>query len=62
MTASLHQQIETAFRAIAIRAGAVIMEVYGRPDFGTRAKSDNITETDADEPADALIRAELAHP
>ena len=60
MTASLHQQIETAFRAIAIRAGAVIMEVYGRPDFGTRAKSDNSPVTEADEAADALIRAELA--
>lgn len=60
MSASLHQQIETAFRAIAIQAGAVILQVYGRPDFATRAKSDNSPVTEADEAADALIRAELA--
>lgn len=60
MTASLHQQIETAFRTIALQAGAVIMEVYGRPDFGTRSKADSSPVTEADEAADALIRAELA--
>jgi len=52
--------VETAFRRIALQAGAVIMEVYGRPDFTARAKSDNSPVTEADEAADALIRAELA--
>ena len=60
MTADLHQQIETQFRAIALKAGAVIMEVYARPDFEARAKSDNSPVTEADEAADVLIRAELA--
>ena len=60
MTPSLHQLIETEFRAIALRAGAVIMEVYGRDDLGTRAKADSSPVTEADEAADALIRAELA--
>jgi 3'(2'), 5'-bisphosphate nucleotidase len=60
MTAHFHEQIETAFRAIALKAGAVIMEVYARPDFEARAKSDNSPVTEADEAADTLIRAELA--
>lgn len=60
MTNSFHHLIETRFRAIALKAGAVIMEVYGRPDFETRVKSDDSPVTEADEAADALIRAELA--
>ncbi|MCW1931285.1 3'(2'),5'-bisphosphate nucleotidase CysQ [Pararhodobacter zhoushanensis] len=60
MSADLHQQIETIFRAIALKAGDVIMEVYARPDFEARAKSDNSPVTEADEAADVLIRAELA--
>jgi len=60
MPAELHQEIEKAFRAIALKAGAVIMAVYARPDFESRAKSDNSPVTEADEAADALIRAELA--
>lgn len=60
MAPSLHQLIETEFRAIALRAGAVIMEIYGRDDIGTRAKADASPVTEADEAADALIRAELA--
>ena len=60
MTQDFHQLVETAFRAIALKAGAVIMEVYGRPDFEARTKSDSSPVTEADEAADALIRAELA--
>jgi len=60
MTDSLHQQIEIAFRTIALKAGEVIMEVYGRPDFTARAKADSSPVTEADEAADAVIRAELA--
>ncbi|GAB4260265.1 MAG: 3'(2'),5'-bisphosphate nucleotidase CysQ [Pararhodobacter sp.] len=60
MTAQFHDRIETEFRAIALKAGEVIMEVYGRPDFEARAKSDDSPVTEADEAADALIRAELA--
>ena len=60
MTQDFHQLVETTFRAIALKAGAVIMEVYGRPDFEARTKSDSSPVTEADEAADALIRAELA--
>ena len=60
MTQDFHQLVETTFRAIALKAGAVIMEVYGRPDFEARSKSDNSPVTEADEAADAVIRAELA--
>ncbi|MCA2011875.1 3'(2'),5'-bisphosphate nucleotidase CysQ [Pararhodobacter sp. CCB-MM2] len=60
MTDDFHSLIETAFRKIALQAGAVIMEVYARPDFEARSKSDNSPVTEADEAADAVIRAELA--
>ncbi|MCB1397754.1 MAG: 3'(2'),5'-bisphosphate nucleotidase CysQ, partial [Rhodobacteraceae bacterium] len=60
MTTELHEKIESTFRAIALKAGEVIMEVYGRPDFEARSKSDNSPVTEADEAADAVIRAELA--
>ncbi|MFN4100518.1 MAG: 3'(2'),5'-bisphosphate nucleotidase CysQ [Pararhodobacter sp.] len=60
MTDDFHHLIESAFRTIALKAGAVIMEVYARPDFEARAKSDNSPVTEADEAADALIRTELA--
>ena len=60
MSDDFHQLIETAFRKIALQAGEVIMEVYGRPDFEARAKSDNSPVTEADEAADEVIRAELA--
>lgn len=60
MTKAFHQSIEDTFRATALKAGAVIMEVYGRADFETRTKDDASPVTEADEAADALIRAELA--
>ena len=59
MTNNLYELIETSFRTIALQAGDVIMEVYGRPDFETRSKADDSPVTEADEAADVLIRAEL---
>lgn len=60
MAAEFHALIESAFRRIALKAGEVILEVYGRPDFEARAKADTSPVTEADEAADAVIRAELA--
>ena len=48
------------FRRLAIEAGAAIMEIYGRGDVGVRAKADASPVTEADEAADAIIRAGLA--
>ena len=59
MTDAFHQKIETVFRALALEAGAAIMEVYGRPEFESRVKSDDSPVTEADEAADALISAGL---
>ncbi len=59
MTKDFYEMVETSFRTIALQAGDVIMEVYGRPDFETRSKSDDSPVTEADEAADVLIRAEL---
>jgi 3'(2'), 5'-bisphosphate nucleotidase len=53
-------RIETAFRAIALEAGAVIMEVYDRPQQPARLKADSSPVTEADEAADALISRRLA--
>ena len=47
-------------RRLALAAGDTIMEIYGRPDFDVRAKSDDSPVTEADEAADALISAGLA--
>ncbi|MEM7236491.1 MAG: 3'(2'),5'-bisphosphate nucleotidase CysQ [Pseudomonadota bacterium] len=48
-------RIEETTRELALEAGHAVMEVYGRPDFDTRAKSDNSPVTDADLAADKLI-------
>jgi 3'(2'), 5'-bisphosphate nucleotidase len=47
-------------RRLALLAGDRIMEIYARPDFEVRAKSDDSPVTEADEAADALISAGLA--
>ena len=47
--------IVATFRALALEAGAAILEVYGSDDFEVRAKSDDSPVTEADERADALI-------
>ncbi len=53
-------EIEAVIRDLALAAGVAIMEVYGRADFGTRAKADASPVTEADLTADRLIAAGLA--
>jgi 3'(2'), 5'-bisphosphate nucleotidase len=52
--------IVTTIRRLALEAGAAIMDVYGRDDFGVRAKSDASPVTEADELADGIIARGLA--
>ncbi len=52
-------KLEAVMRRLALEAGEVIMEVYGREDFAVRAKSDDSPVTEADEAADVLISAGL---
>ena len=47
------------FRRLALQAGDKILEIYARPDFEVRAKSDASPVTEADEAADAVISAGL---
>jgi 3'(2'), 5'-bisphosphate nucleotidase len=54
-----HDRLMNEMRALAIRAGARIMEIYDADDFAVRAKSDASPVTEADEAADALISAGL---
>ena len=42
-------------RRLALAAGDIIMDIYGKDDFNVRAKSDDSPVTAADEAADALI-------
>jgi 3'(2'), 5'-bisphosphate nucleotidase len=53
-------QVENVFRATALEAGALIMQVYDRARIDTRAKADSSPVTEADEKADALIARRLA--
>ncbi|MEL7460449.1 MAG: 3'(2'),5'-bisphosphate nucleotidase CysQ [Pseudomonadota bacterium] len=53
------RQIIATFRTLALEAGDLIMEVYGREDFEVAAKSDASPVTEADEAADAHISAGL---
>lgn len=52
-------RLSGTMRRLALEAGAAILEIYGRPDFAVRAKSDASPVTEADEAADALISAGL---
>jgi 3'(2'), 5'-bisphosphate nucleotidase len=54
-----HDRLMNEMRALAIRAGARIMEIYDADDFEVRSKSDASPVTEADEAADALISAGL---
>jgi 3'(2'), 5'-bisphosphate nucleotidase len=54
-----HGKLSVTVRRLALEAGAAILEVYGRPDFDVRIKSDTSPVTEADEAADALISAGL---
>ncbi len=49
----------SAMRRLSIEAGAAIMDVYDRDDFGVREKDDASPVTEADEAADKLISAGL---
>lgn len=53
------RQIIATFRTLALEAGDLIMDVYGRDDFEVAAKSDASPVTEADEAADAHISAGL---
>ena len=51
--------MERTFRDLAITAGDAIMKVYSQSELEVRAKSDKSPVTEADEAADAIIRAGL---
>lgn len=53
------ETLTQVIRKLALEAGDVIMEVYNRPDFEVKTKSDDSPVTEADEAADALISAGL---
>ena len=52
------QIVETMTR-LAVEAGALILDIYGRDDFEVRGKADASPVTEADEAADAHISAGL---
>jgi 3'(2'), 5'-bisphosphate nucleotidase len=54
-----HAKLAEVMRKLAIEAGALILEVYGRPEMEARAKADQSPVTEADEAADAHISAGL---
>ena len=54
-----YENVTATFRALALEAGAAIMDIYGEADFAVRAKADESPVTAADEAADALISAGL---
>ncbi|MGR3435006.1 MAG: 3'(2'),5'-bisphosphate nucleotidase CysQ [Shimia sp.] len=54
-----HQRLSDVARALALEAGAAIMEIYGRDDIGLEAKADDSPVTAADRAADAIISAGL---
>lgn len=60
MTDPFHRRLESEMRRLALSAGEAIMAVYGRDTIDTRTKADDSPVTEADEAADALIRAGLA--
>ncbi len=51
--------VETVTRALALKAGAAIMQIYGEDDFGVEAKDDDSPVTRADIAADRIIHAGL---
>lgn len=60
MSDAFYIQIENVFRSLALSAGGTIMDIYRRPDFDVRTKSDESPVTEADEAADRLITDGLA--
>ncbi|HLS18830.1 MAG TPA: inositol monophosphatase family protein, partial [Paracoccaceae bacterium] len=55
-----HAEIERVIMALALEAGARIMEVRGRGELGIASKSDASPVTEADLAADRVIAAGLA--
>jgi 3'(2'), 5'-bisphosphate nucleotidase len=55
------QLLAQVMRDLALQAGAAIMQVYDSADMGVRAKSDHSPITQADEAANDIISAGLAH-
>ncbi|MGH1369967.1 MAG: 3'(2'),5'-bisphosphate nucleotidase CysQ [Maritimibacter sp.] len=53
------EKLTEVMRELSLKAGDVIMEIYGSDDFDVRSKSDDSPVTAADEAADALISAGL---
>lgn len=53
------QQLTGVMRALALQAGACIMQVYNSPDFDVTTKSDDSPVTKADLAANAIIAAGL---
>ncbi len=54
-----YDRICETFRTLALQAGDVIMEIYGKADFAVQLKADASPVTAADEAADKLISAGL---
>jgi 3'(2'), 5'-bisphosphate nucleotidase len=54
-----YAELVPVMRTLAVEAGALILEVYARPDMEARAKADQSPVTAADEAADAHISAGL---
>ena len=54
-----HEKLTEVMRRLAIEAGALILDVYGRPEMEAREKADRSPVTEADEAADAHISAGL---
>ncbi len=52
-------RLESVMRALALQAGARIMQVYDGPDFAVKTKSDASPVTEADEAANDIIAAGL---
>jgi len=55
-----NEEIVKTMRDLSLKAGACIMEIYGKDDFSVKTKSDNSPVTEADEAADRLIFAGLS--
>lgn len=53
------EKVERVLRGLALEAGAAILAVYQRDDFGVRIKENSSPLTEADEAADTLISAGL---
>ncbi|MFU8776100.1 MAG: 3'(2'),5'-bisphosphate nucleotidase CysQ [Roseovarius sp.] len=54
-----YDRLISVMRALALEAGAKIMEIYEADDFAIKIKSDASPVTEADEAADAIIAAGL---